>query len=242
MPSAARFTVFNLKGLVKPDDSVELEDYTPEELLYRPIMSLAAWTSLQLIYRGDPHERKFFGLDEAQEVTEVSGAGRALMRKLRTDSRKNNNAVFVVTQHARVVLDDANFVGAVFIGRTQSEDAQAAALQLLGKPPGRGYEQLLGSLSARPARGEAALPYREFIYRDGLGGAGGTGGMERIRVSMAHHPDLFTALDTTPRPANRATLTDRGPIPILDDPDDQAQDDLDDQAHDEVVQDEDGAA
>ena len=51
----------------------------------------------------------------------------------------------------------------------------------------------------------------------------GTGGMERIRVSMAHHPDLFTALDTTPRPANRATLTDRGPVPILDDPDDQAQ-------------------
>ena len=139
-------------------------------------MSLAAWTSLQLIYRGDPHERKFFGLDEAQEVTEVSGAGRALMRKLRTDSRKNNNAVFVVTQHARVVLDDANFVGAVFIGRTQSEDAQHAALQLLGKPPGRGYEQLLGSLSARPARGEAALPYREFIYRDGLGGAAAPAG------------------------------------------------------------------
>ena len=63
--------------------------------------------------------------------------------------------------------------------------------------------------------------------------------MERIRVSMAHHPDLFTALDTTPRPANRATLTDRGPVPILDDPD---LDDLDDQAQDEVVQDEDGAA
>ena len=103
VPAAARFTVFNLKGLVKPDESVELEDYSPEELLYRPIMSLAAWTSLQLIYRGDPHERKFFGLDEAQEVTEVSGAGRALMRKLRTDSRKNNNAVFVVSQHARVV-------------------------------------------------------------------------------------------------------------------------------------------
>ena len=230
-PSGARLTVFNLKGLVKPDDSVELEDYSPEELLYRPIMSLAAWTSLQLIYRGDPHERKFFGLDEAQEVTEVSGAGRALMRKLRTDSRKNNNAVFVVTQHARVVLDDANFVGAVFIGRTQSEDAQAAALQLLGKPPGRGYEQLLGSLSARPARGEAALPYREFIYRDGLGGADGTGGMERIRVSMAHHSDLFTALDTTPRPANRAALTDRGPIPVLDE-----------QEPDALVQDEDGAA
>ncbi len=61
----ARFTVFNLKGLVKPDESVALEDYSPEELLYRPIMALAAWSSLQLIYRGDPHERKLFVLDEA---------------------------------------------------------------------------------------------------------------------------------------------------------------------------------
>ena len=201
VPSCARFTVFNLKGLVKPDESVELADYTPEELLYRPIMSLAAWTSLQLIYRGDPHERKFFGLDEAQEVTEVSGAGRTLVHKLRTDSRKNNNAVFLVSQHARVVADAANFIGAVFVGRTQSEDAQAAALKLLGKPPGRGYEQLLGSLSARPRRDAEALAYREFVYRDGLGGESGHGGMEKIRVSMAHHPDLFAALDTTPRPA-----------------------------------------
>jgi hypothetical protein len=225
----ATFTVFNLKGLVKPDDSVELADYTPEELLYRPIMSLAAWTSLQLIYRGDPHERKFFGLDEAQEVTEVSGAGRTLVHKLRTDSRKNNNAVFLVSQHARVVLDAANFVGAVFVGRTQSEDAQTAALKLLGKPPGRGYEQLLGSLSARPRRDSGSLAYREFIYRDGLGGEGGTGGMERIRVSMAHHPDLFTALDTTPRPANRATMADRGPIPTLDDLDDLDQDPVPDE-------------
>ena len=188
VPAGARFTVFNLKGLVKPDESVELEDYSPEELLYRPIMSLAAWTSLQLIYRGDPHERKFFGLDEAQEVTEVSGAGRALVHKLRTDCRKNNNAVFLVSQHARVVADAANFIGAVFVGRTQSEDAQTAALRLLGKPPGRGYEQLLGSLSARPRRDADALTYREFIYRDGLGGESGHGGMERIRVSMAHHP------------------------------------------------------
>ena len=224
----ARFTVFNLKGLVKPETQLALEDYSPEELLYRPIMALAAWSCLNLIYRGDPHERKFFALDEAQEVTQSSGAGRTLVYKLSSDSRKNNTASFVVSQNASTILgsDVNNFVGAAFVGRTQDEAAQRDALKLLGKPEGIGYEKLLGQLSARARRSEEHLAYREFIYRDGLGGEGGRGGMEKIRVTLAHHPDLFAALQTTADPTKRVEYGRRGLV------ENGFEDDLDEQVGD----------
>jgi len=201
-----RFTLFNLKGLAAPDpDQVPMEDWRADELLARPIMTLASWSALQLIYRGDPHERKLFCLDEAHEVTEGSGAGRALVYKLSSDSRKNNCAALVSTQNAGVVLgaDINNFVGAAFVGRTQSEDAQRDALKLLGKPEGVGYEEILGQLSSRRRRDEERLGYRQFIYRDGLGGSGGGGGMEKIRVTLGHHPELDEALNTTADPRKR---------------------------------------
>lgn len=201
----ARLTVFNLKGLVKPDPEIDDLDWSPEELLYRPIMALAAWSCLNLIYRGDPHDRKFFMLDEAQEVTKGSGAGRALVYKLSSDSRKNNTASFVISQNASTILgsDINNFVGAAFVGRTQDEAAQRDGLKLLGKPEGMGYERILGGLSPRQRRSEEHLGFREFIYRDGLGGEGGRGGMEKIRVTVNHHPELFAALQTTADPTKR---------------------------------------
>lgn len=202
-----RFTFFNMRGLIKPPAGTDMQDYTPEELLYRPIMSLASWSALQVIYRGDPHERKLFALDEAQEITEGSGVGRTLLYKLSSDSRKNNSAALVVTQNASTVLgnDINNFVGAAFIGRTQDEGAQRDALKLLGKAEGIGYEEILGRLSARSHRDqERSADFREFIYRDGLGGDTGRGGMEKIRVTLKHHPELFSVLDTTADPTKRA--------------------------------------
>lgn len=197
--SGARLTAFNLKGLVQPDPHQSLEDATPDELLARPILSLASWAALSLIYRRDPNERKLFVLDEAHEITEGSGSGRALVQKISTDSRKNNTVALVSTQNASRVLgaDIANFAGACLVGRTGDEEAQKDALRLLGKPLGVGYEELLGNLSRKPRDGQV-LPYREFIFRDGLGGEGGRGGMEMVRVGIQHHPELFAALDSTP--------------------------------------------
>lgn len=199
--SDALLTAFNLKGLMQPDreDGRDQSQWTPEERLSRPIMSLASWASLQLIYRRDPNERKLFCLDEAHEITEGSSAGRTLVTKISTDSRKNNTAAFVATQNASKVLGKnsiANFAGAALVGRTGDERAQKDALQLLGKPEDVGYEQLLGRLSPKPRDG-SRLPYREFVYRDGLGGDGGRGGMEIVRVTLQHHPALFDALYTT---------------------------------------------
>jgi hypothetical protein len=213
--SQARFTVFDLKGLTQPAADVPLEEYTADEMLARPIMRLASWTALNLIYRADPHERKLFLLDEAHEITEGSGAGRALVNKIATDSRKNNLATFVSTQNASAVLGEKsinNFAGAVFVGRTGDEQAQRDALKLLGKPEGVGYEQILGDLSKRRRSGDE-LGYREFIYRDGLGGEGGRGGMEKIRVTAQHHPELFAAINTTADPTKRARLRQITPTP-----------------------------
>lgn len=195
----ARLTAFNLRGLSRPDAAADPEDWTPDERLSKPIIALASWAALNLIYRGDPHERKFFGLDEAHEVTEGSGTGRALVTKITTDSRKNNTVAMVGTQNASKILGQDNinnFVGAAFVGRTRDEAAQKDALALLGKPQGVGYEQILSRLSPKPRDG-SSLPYREFIYSDGLGGPDGQGGMEKIRVSLQHHPELFAALNTT---------------------------------------------
>lgn len=210
--AGVRFTVFNFKGLNQPGPEVPLEEYTADELLARPIIRLASWHALNLIYRADPHERKLFLLDEAHEITEGSGAGRALVNKIATDSRKNNLATFVSTQNASAVLGERsinNFAGAVFVGRTADEQAQKDALKLLGKPEGVGYEEILGNLSHR-RRTDTELGYREFIYRDGLGGEGGRGGMEKIRVEVKHHPELFAAINTTADPAKRARLR---PVP-----------------------------
>jgi hypothetical protein len=44
----------------------------------------------------------------------------------------------------------ASLVNAVFVGRTDDEQAQAEALRLLRVPTGSGYEQMLGTLSPRP--------------------------------------------------------------------------------------------
>lgn len=206
--SGARFTVFDLKGLIQPTGDIPLEEYNADELLARPIMRLASWTALNLIYRADPHERKLFLLDEAHEITEGSGAGRALVHKVATDSRKNNLAAFVSTQNASAVLGEKsinNFAGAAFVGRTADEQSQKDALKLLGKPEGVGYEERLGNLSRRRRSGDE-LGYREFIYRDGLGGDGGRGGMEKIRVTAKHHPELFAAIGTTADPTKRARL------------------------------------
>jgi hypothetical protein len=210
-----RFELFNLKGLQVPDEAkVPMEDWRPDELLARPIMTLASWSALNLVYRGDPHERKLFTLDEAHEVTEGSGAGRALVYKLSSDSRKNNCATLVSTQNASVVLGTNinNFVGAAFVGRTQSDDAQRDALKLLGKPEGVGYEEILAGLSPRLRRDDQRLEYREFVYRDGLGGTSGRGGMEKIRVTLTHHDQLARALDTTADPEKRILTAPEGVV------------------------------
>lgn len=194
-----RLQIYSLKGLAQPrGDDTDRNDWSTEERLARPILSLASWATVQMVYRTDPNERKGVAIDEAQEVTAVA-SGRQLTTKISTDTRKHDIAALVSTQNAGPVLgaDINNFVGAAVVGRTEGEDEQSDALKMLKLTQGVGYEEDLASLSPRPRKGQTdrqsfANSYREYIFSDGIGG------MEKINVKMGHHPELADALDTTP--------------------------------------------
>jgi hypothetical protein len=203
-----RLTVFNLKGLVQAQENKPREDWSYDELMSRPIMNLAAWSALRNVYRADVHERKGIAIDEAHEITKV-GTGATLVQKVATDTRKHNIAALLSTQNASNVLGQNinNFVGAAFVGKTTDEQAQADACRLLGLPVGVGYEAVMGRLSPRSRRShERNQEPREFIFRDGMGGDGGRGGIEKIRIDFTNHPGLSAALDTTADPTKRRSL------------------------------------
>lgn len=215
-----RLTIYSLKGLTQPDKSKALADWTITERLSRPIMSLAAHTTLRAVYRLDRHERKGAFLDEVHEITEVPTGG-TLVQKGSTDSRKHNWAFMISTQNASRILGQGveNFVGAAFVGRTNGEDQQAAAARLMGLPTGVGYEHTFGELSPTSRRNPDSRQPREFIFRDGQGGAGSRGGMEKIRVDFSAHPEFMAVIDSTPdatkRRASRDTVSALEEVPTV---------------------------
>lgn len=199
-----RLTVYSLKGLAQIDEDKDRDEWSYDELMSRPILSLAAWSTLRSVYRVDPNERKGVALDEVHEITKVS-SGATLVQKLATDSRKHNIAALLSTQNAANVLGQKinNFVGAAFVGRTTDADAQEENCRLLGLPVGRGYEATFGKLGMRSRRSLTTGTPREFIFRDGMGGENGRGGVEKIRVDFTNHPELTAALNTTADPNKR---------------------------------------
>ena len=89
----------------------------------------------------------------------------------------------------------ASLVNAVFVGRTDDDEAQREALRLLRVPTGVGYEQMLGTLSPRPRHDDRPddTP-RQFVFADGHGG------VEKIRIDLEapHLEHVREALDTNP--------------------------------------------
>jgi hypothetical protein len=205
--SDARLTIFNLKGLAAIDERKDVNDWSYSELMSRPLLNLAAWSALRNVYRRDVNERKGIFLDEAHEITKVS-SGSSLVQKVATDTRKHDIAALVSTQNAANVIGQQinNFVGAAFVGKTTDEEAQRENCRLLGLPTGVGYETVFGQLSMRSRRSMTQGTPREFIFRDGMGGDGGRGGIERIRVDFTNHPALSAALNTTADPTKRRAL------------------------------------
>lgn len=199
-----RLTILSLKGLATIDEAKSRAEWTNEELLSRPILTLAAWSALRSVYRVDRHERKGLFLDELHEITKVS-TGATLVQKTSTDSRKHNIAGLVSTQNASNVIgqDINNFVGAAFVGKTTDAAAQEANCRLLKLPTGMGYESVFGGLSKRRRRSAERGTPREFIFRDGMGGDDGRGGIEKIRIDYTNHELLSAALDSTADPARR---------------------------------------
>jgi hypothetical protein len=206
-----RLTIYSLQGLPQINDKLPLDQWSADELLARPLMNLVAWATLRGVYAADVDSRKGIFLDEMHEITS-SSSGAGLVQKISTDTRKWNIAALVATQNASRVIgqDINNFVGAAFVGRTGDLAAQEANCDLLGLPRGAGYEAEFGRLSAQPTQQMNAEIPREFVFRDGMGGQDGRGGIEKVRIVAAQHPELVEALRTTAKPRTGLHLVATG--------------------------------
>lgn len=182
-----RMTVFSLRGLTLPDgESGGRESDVPEVRLAEVILSNSAWMVSNRMYFGHKDSRKMIMMDEAR-VLRRSLTGRSLLSSVAADSRKHNTFVMVADQLAKALVDLglAQLASTAFMGRTNDNTQQEAALQLLKLPADAGYESCLQELSSQDRSP------RQFLARDRHGR------VERVTVDMSHRQDLLTALDTT---------------------------------------------
>jgi len=173
------------------------EEWTDGESLAVELLNLASWLTQRTIYEADRNIRKGVALDETHFLSQVP-TGKVLIDRLARDSRKFNVRALFASQLAGDLLRVSGFaslVNAVFVGRTDDNEAQADALRLLKVPVEVGYEQMLGTLSPRPRHDDRPddTP-RQFIFADGHGG------VEKIRIDLEapHLEHVRDALDTNP--------------------------------------------
>ncbi|MGH3614740.1 MAG: ATP-binding protein, partial [Pseudonocardia sp.] len=192
-----RLTVLTMQGMTLPRPGSPREEWTDNESLAVELLNLASWLTQRTIYEADRNLRKGVALDETHFLSQVP-TGKVLIDRLARDSRKFNVRALFASQLAGDLLRVSGFaslVNAVFVGRTDDEQAQAEALRLLRVPTGVGYEQMLGTLSPRPRHDDRPddTP-RQFVFADGHGG------VEKIRIDLEapHLEHVREALDTNP--------------------------------------------
>jgi hypothetical protein len=192
-----RLTVLTMQGMTLPRPGSPREEWTDGESLAVELLNLASWLTQRTIYDANRNTRKGVALDESHFLSQVP-TGKVLIDRLARDSRKFNVRALFASQLAGDLLRVSGFaslVNAVFVGRTDDDEAQAQALRLLRVPTGVGYEQMLGTLSPRPRVDDRPddTP-RQFVFADGHGG------VEKIRIDMEapHLAHLAEALDTNP--------------------------------------------
>ncbi|OLL74897.1 hypothetical protein Ae168Ps1_3295c [Pseudonocardia sp. Ae168_Ps1] len=198
-----RLTVLTMQGLSLPRPGSPREEWTDNESLGVELLNLASWLTQRTIYDADRNLRKGVALDETHFLSQVP-TGKVLIDRLARDSRKFNVRALFASQLAGDLLRVSGFaslVNAVFVGRTDDEEAQSEALRLLRVPTDVGYEEMLGTLSPRPRHDDRPddTP-RQFVFADGHGG------VEKIRIDLEapHLEHIREALDTNPDAA-RAT-------------------------------------
>jgi hypothetical protein len=192
-----RLTVLTMQGMSLPRPGSPREEWTDNESLAVELLNLASWLTQRTIYDANRNTRKGVALDESHFLSQVP-TGKVLIDRLARDSRKFNVRALFASQLAGDLLRVSGFaslVNAVFVGRTDDDQAQAEALRLLRVPTGVGYEQMLGTLSPRPRVDDRPddTP-RQFVFADGHGG------VEKIRIDLEapHLAHLAEALDTNP--------------------------------------------
>lgn len=192
-----RLTVLTMQGMTLPRPGSPRDEWTDGESLAVELLNLASWLTQRTIYEADRNLRKGVALDETHFLSQVP-TGKVLIDRLARDSRKFNVRALFASQLAGDLLRVSGFaslVNAVFVGRTDDEEAQTEALRLLKVPTGVGYEQMLGTLSPRPRHDDRPddTP-RQFVFADGHGG------VEKIRIDLEapHLEHVRLALDTNP--------------------------------------------
>ena len=192
-----RLTVLTMQGMTLPRPGSPRDEWTDGESLAVELLNLASWLTQRTIYEADRNQRKGVALDETHFLSQVP-TGKVLIDRLARDSRKFNVRALFASQLAGDLLRVSGFaslVNAVFVGRTDDEEAQTEALRLLKVPTGVGYEQMLGTLSPRPRHDDRPddTP-RQFVFADGHGG------VEKIRIDLEapHLEHVRVALDTNP--------------------------------------------
>lgn len=200
-----RLTVLTMQGMALPRPGSPREEWTDGESLAVELLNLASWLTQRTIYTSDRNLRKGVALDETHFLSQIP-TGKVLIDRLARDSRKFNVRALFASQLAGDLLrvpGFASLVNAVFVGRTDDEEAQAEALRLLRVPTEVGYEEMLGTLSPRPRHDDRPddTP-RQFVFADGHGG------VEKIRIDLEgpHLEHLRETLDTNPDARRVRTL------------------------------------
>lgn len=224
---ATKLSVYTLNGMSVPSAEIVASGALTEQArLSIAVMTLAAWLVQSKIYLGDANRRKGLLIDEGKQISTLE-AGKSLITKSATDSRKFNLRFLLMSQnvtHFDVDSDSedslGNLVGAALIGHTEDDNAVNAALKVLRAPQGQGYEQILKVLRPKqdPHRDGLQRDFdgnsvgrspseqqgkRQFIFSDGRN-------VERIVFDLDAHPQVAAALNSRPRAQEQ--------IPVLTQP------------------------
>ena len=151
-----------MQGMTLPRPGSPREEWTDAESLAVELLNLASWLTQRTIYDADRNLRKGVALDETHFLSQVP-TGKVLIDRLARDSRKFNVRALFASQLAGDLLRVSGFaslVNAVFVGRTDDEQAQAEALRLLrGADGGRlradARHPVAAAAARRPARRHA---------------------------------------------------------------------------------------
>ncbi len=188
--------VLTMAGLQLPDENLPEENWSEQERIAVPLLTLAAHYTSKRIYSRPMSERKLVALDEAHFLRGIP-TGRALVDRLARDSRKWTTRVLLATQKCADLdaLSARGLVREMFGGRIEDNDEARAFLKLAGIPLGVGYEAEMANLSGGGSnREDSDAGYREFVMRDVFGN------VEVVRMDIKEHqPHLYDILRTRRR-------------------------------------------
>jgi hypothetical protein len=202
----SRVTILTMPGL-QIDDSGDPSRQTATERMATPLIRLAAWLAMRLVYDKPPALAKLLFLDENRYLNQ-SAAGRTLNMRLSRDNRKFRVRAFVLSQLAADFLnlaegnsdqDQSQQTDEIIIGRIgSSAGARENALKLLGLDTDEGFEAVFDRLGggrsstydkrtneARRQRAERDGTDQARTYLVRLGGD-----IELVRTSWTHFTHL----------------------------------------------------